>query len=129
MADLRDLKYLFHRKPVNAYQASEWRGGEKIVKWYRHPDLYAMAKEAFEKGEDCFYCVPANKDNPNGHLVSSGPVYRYELHLNFSEEEFENLFGKWDVKEFIDSLKERARLRKEKQAAKEAIQEEKEERE
>ena len=59
---------------------------------YRHPDLYKLSKEAYDKGEEFFYCEPKNPNDPYGDLILCEPKYEYELVEGLTVEEFEVLF-------------------------------------
>ena len=126
LKDLKDLKYLFHRTCTNMYHSYTWENGEKKPMWYRHPDLDKMAKEAFEKGEDYFYCKPKNPDHPNGELIPDEPRYFYSLKLELDEEKFEEVFGKWNGKECAEALQKRWERKMEE--SQKDLEEEKEER-
>lgn len=63
---------------------------------YRREDLTQWAKEAFECGEEYFYCKPINKRDPYGKLVlyEPEPNYHFRLSRPLTEEEYNNIFTK-----------------------------------
>lgn len=50
---------------------------------YRRGDLWNWAKEAFERGEDYFYCRPVDPDKPYGTLELCDPNPRYTSEVTF----------------------------------------------
>lgn len=105
---LNVVKYLFHRHAINWNSCVDKRmteiTGKRTVQWYRHPDLWELSKEAFEKGENGFF----TKVDENGRITLGEPIYVYSLPTGIPEKQFEELFGAWDQKEFLHYLTLRA---------------------
>lgn len=57
---------------------------------YRRADLTAFAKQAFEAGQDYFYYMPVNPDEPWGELELCDPAYEYQSILTFDQDIYEN---------------------------------------
>jgi hypothetical protein len=81
---MKDLKDYFKKVCINEYH-SEYPDGELL--WYRHPDLYALAKKAHAEGKKVFYA----EETKNG-IVEAEPRYRYIAHISLTEEEYNKLF-------------------------------------
>ena len=91
MANLKDY---FVKECVNSYKAFDYDiDGNKVPMLYRRDDLYRWSKEAFEKGEDYFYCRPVNPLEPCGRLELCEPEYKYRCPFKFTEEEFVKITG------------------------------------
>ena len=95
ITELNDLKPLFDKRCTNLTPAYEYRKtstGEitKVPRLYKRADLSQWAEEAFNKGEDFFYCG----ENENGILERQEPKYVYKLNITLTEEEFEKIFSK-----------------------------------
>jgi hypothetical protein len=91
------LKQKLNRKSLNLYLSYHMTTNdngkiEKTLLWYRHPDLYKFAKEAFEKGQDYFCCEPKDPKNPYGHLHLVDTI-RYNYNLTINQEEYDIIFG------------------------------------
>ena len=86
--NLEDLKNCYTKVCINVFVAKDNNG--KLMK-YRRDDLSQWAKEAYDSGDDFFYCEPVDFDNPNGKLQLCKPRYEYRIR-NLSEEEFNNIF-------------------------------------
>lgn len=85
------------KKVTNRYNAINlWKSTEdnRVRQWYRHPDLDDMSKEAFDNGEDYFYCDPKVPQFPHGRQIKSEPKYVYECHIKLTVEEYEELKNK-----------------------------------
>lgn len=90
-------KYFLDRclkKVTNRFLAVNLYAENRERQRYRHPDLDDMSIEAFDNGENYFYCEPANSKNPNGKQVKCEPKYVYECHIKLTEEEYEELKNK-----------------------------------
>lgn len=89
------VKEFFEKKVINAYASYEVKKTETgLIKRpmdYKRPDLHKWAKEAFNRGEDVFYCKPVDPSAPYGKLELSEPVYAYVCKREFTEEEFNSL--------------------------------------
>lgn len=102
MTELNNLQSLFRKKCINEMPAYEYRKTEsgetiKCPMLYKRADLTKWAQEAFDRGEDFFYCGrPENAMGRNdcGPLELQKPKYVYELHMRLTEEEFEKIFSK-----------------------------------
>lgn len=85
-----DLKRLLRCRITNKCPVVDDKGKRQ---WYRHPDLDEFSKQAYEKGQGCFYAKPANEKDPYGKQVLCEPEYEYFLKRPLTKEEFDNLFG------------------------------------
>ena len=91
--DKQDLMTAFCKVCVNRYSAIDHaHGGGPML--YRRHDLYQWSKEAYERGEECFYCEPADPNDRFGYgkLRLCEPKYTYQLRRDLTPEEFELLF-------------------------------------
>lgn len=77
-----------HKYCTNVYRAYKPDGSEQ---WYRHPDLYELAKQTREEGKRVFYAGPVNPANPYGKLHLVPPNYYYELKTEVDA----GLFNEW----------------------------------
>lgn len=50
---------------------------------YRNPEVDEMSKQAYDKGEPCFYY-----NNVDGHAMRADPEYRYKVD-NLTEDEYQ----------------------------------------
>lgn len=104
MTDKEKLEFLKDKVTkvcVNAHPSFEYKRkyvdgkivhGEKIMHWYRHPDLFEMSNEAFENGVNWFYTKPKNPDNPYGEQIKADPEYKYKI-SSLNQEEYDMIFG------------------------------------
>lgn len=97
-----DLKRLLRRRTTNECIVTDDKGKRQ---WYRHPDLDEFSKQAYEKGQECFYVKPADKNDPYGKQVLCEPEYEYVLKRPLTKEEFVNLFGICNEREQSDKAK------------------------
>lgn len=74
-----DINKFFVKKCVNQYRV---RGKNDKLILYRRQDLYKWACEAYERGEDYFYCRPVDPNDTYGKLELCGPEYRWFLKDN-----------------------------------------------
>ena len=92
MTDELKLKYLksrFYKYCINRCPAKDVDGE---FRFYKRPDLYQWSKDAYERGDDCFYVEPVDPDKPHGELRLSDPIYEYEFDGNISEDMYKMLF-------------------------------------
>ena len=68
---------LFKKCVVNRYKAVDERRND--YKLYRRSDFTNWAKEAFENGEEYFYCRPVDPNDPYGEYELCEPEYRWFL--------------------------------------------------
>lgn len=73
--------------------------GEKRVIFYRHPDLYKMAKESFEKGEDYFY-IKQNKSKDIEQVSLNEVSYHYITKFCIEE----NVMEQWFKKDYTKTI-------------------------
>lgn len=66
--------------------------GEK-PQYYRREDLDNWAREARERGEDYFFCKPANPQNPYGKLELCDASYHYTTNMPIENGVYENWIG------------------------------------
>lgn len=97
-----ELSKLFIKVCTNAYSAVEVVRGERRARLYRRSDLSMWAKEAFENGENYFYCEPVDPVNQYGKLQKCEPHYEYKMVRNLTVEEYESLFSNKDELEESD---------------------------
>lgn len=89
-----ELKSRFQKVCINASPSCiihKDGSRERII--YRRDDFYTWAKEAMERGEDCFYHEPIDPGNPCGKHRLCGPKYVYRMVSDLTVEEYESLFG------------------------------------
>lgn len=88
-----DINNLFRKICVNRLPSFEYEsdGISKRPAFYRRDDLYMLAKEAFERGEDEFYYEKADPDNEYSRIVAAKPEYFYRLDHDLTVEEYELL--------------------------------------
>lgn len=84
-----DIKRLLVKRCTTAKRARDPKTGKAMI--YGSSDLTRMAKAAYDRGEDYFYCKPADPDRPYGALVECGPEYEYVLLRPLTEEEYNSL--------------------------------------
>lgn len=65
---------------------------DKNLMDYRRKDLARLAKEAFDRGEEYFYCEPEDANSPYGNFVSCDPKFGYDLKRTLTEKEYNFLF-------------------------------------
>ena len=57
---------------------------------YKRDDMTAFAKHAFDAGQDYFYYIPVNPDEPWGEIELCEPAYEYHTELTFDTDTYEN---------------------------------------
>lgn len=84
---------LLERRVVNAYKAKDYKRNDFYL--YRRNDLSTWSKEAYDRGEEFFYCRPVNPDDPTGALELCEPEYRWFIKdpKGLTEEEYSKLCG------------------------------------
>lgn len=73
---MSEIESLFERRCINSYRVKD-KNNKLIL--YRRQDLYKWACEAYERGEDYFYCRPVDPNDTYGELELCGPEYRWFL--------------------------------------------------
>ena len=84
---------LLERRVVNAYKARDY--GRNDFYLYRRNDLSTWSKEAYDRGEEFFYCRPVDPDDPTGALELCEPEYRWFIKdpKGLTEKEYRKLCG------------------------------------
>lgn len=85
------FKSKYKKVCYNQYEAVDYGGRGCML--YRHPDLYRMAKEAYARGDEYFYCEPKNPKDEYGELVLCEPKYKYVCKDELTEDEYHEIFG------------------------------------
>ena len=88
-----NIDNLFHKICVNRLPSFEYEsdGISKRPAFFRRDDLYMLAKEAFERGEDEFFYKKVDPDNEYSRIVAAEPEYVYRLDHDLTVEEYEIL--------------------------------------
>jgi peptidyl-tRNA hydrolase len=60
---------------------------------YKSSGMYKLAVEAFERGEEIFYCKRSNPDDPYSDLVYQEPYYDYHCSMDMDKELYEDWLG------------------------------------
>jgi len=94
---------LLERRVVNAYKAKDYKRNNFYL--YRRNDLSTWSKEAYDRGEEFFYCRPVDPDDPTGALELCEPEYRWFIKdpKGLTEEEYQNIGKKPYKKTAFDS--------------------------
>lgn len=97
------MSNLLERRVVNAYRAKDYKRNNFYL--YRRNDLSTWSKEAYDRGEEFFYCRPVNPDDPTGALELCEPEYRWFIKdpKGLTEEEYQNIGKKPYKKTAFDS--------------------------
>ena len=93
--NIKDFKInnIFRKVCINRLPSFEYEsdGISKRPAFYRRDDLYMLAKEAFERGEDEFFYKKVDPDNEYSRIVAGKPEYVYRLDHDLTVEEYESL--------------------------------------
>ena len=87
------ISSLFEKRVINQYNAVDYSRNDYML--YRRQDFTNWAKEAFDRGEEYFYCKPVNPDDPTGEYELCEPEYRWFIKdpKGLTEEEYRKLCG------------------------------------
>lgn len=94
---------LFEKRVINRHNAIDHQRNDYML--YRRSDLSGLAKEAFENGDEHFYCKPSDPADPYSKLIKSEPEYRWFIKNKngLTEEEYQDICKKPYKKTAFDS--------------------------
>ena len=84
---------LFEKVIVNKYKAIDKNRNDFML--YRRSDFTQWAKEAYDRGEEFFYCRPVDPTAPYGKYELCEPEYRWFLksRSGLTEDQYEDMFS------------------------------------
>ena len=73
---------------------------------YKRKDLHEWSREAFERGETCFYAKPVDESNPYGALELCEPTHEYHVEMDIDAALYEEWMGGIFTKVILEAKNE-----------------------